>query len=72
MANRFEWAHVTDLERWLVKPDDLAELADDGNEDKDWGLSFSTGSNGCMIFGTLDDFVRLSDVIRKMVQEALK
>jgi hypothetical protein len=51
MATQFEWAHATDGPG-LLDPEELAEFADDGNVDGDWGLAFSTGSNGCMIFGS--------------------
>jgi hypothetical protein len=70
MASRFEWAHVSDVSPDLVEPVDLAEVADDGNPNGDFGLSFSTGSNGCMIFGTLDGIDELADKIKQMVTEA--
>jgi hypothetical protein len=55
---RFEWAHASGGFR-VVGPDELAELADDGNPDGDWGVAFMTGTNGCMLHGTTDQLRRL-------------
>jgi hypothetical protein len=51
VSTRYEWAG-TGFE--LLTPAEVAEEADDGNPDGDWGLAFSTGSNGCMIVGSAD------------------
>lgn len=72
MANDYEWAHVSDAEQWLVDPETLSDIADDGNPNKDFGLAFSTGSNGCMIFGSLKELDELADKIKTMVQDAKK
>jgi hypothetical protein len=69
MSARYEWAHTSDGPR-LVRPSELDELAPDGNEDWDWGLEFSTGSDGCMIYGSLDDLADLGDRIRALVAGA--
>lgn len=59
MATRFEWAHASGGFS-LIGPEELEELAPDGNEAREWGLEFSTGSNGCMIYGSLEDLHSLA------------
>jgi hypothetical protein len=54
VSTRFEWAHAS-CGPDLVTPEELAEYADDGNPDGDYGLAFMTGSDGCMIFGSPED-----------------
>jgi hypothetical protein len=56
---RFEWAHTSDGFS-LIGPEELEELAPAGNEAQEWGLSFTTGSNGCMIYGSLEDLHSLA------------
>lgn len=55
---RFEWAHAEGGFR-VVGPFELAEIAPDGNPEGDWGLAFSTGSNGCMLYGSPAELRRL-------------
>lgn len=64
--DRYEWAHAS-VGPQLVRPAVLRELADDGNPDGDWGLAWSTGSDGCMVFGSLDDLQSLATRITRMV-----
>lgn len=46
MANNIEWVH-TSQEPEVISPDLVEELADDGNEDRDWAV----GADGIMIYG---------------------
>jgi hypothetical protein len=61
MSDRYEWAG-TGFQ--LLTSAEVAELADDGNLDGEWGLAFSTGSNGCMIIGSAGELRALADNIR--------
>jgi hypothetical protein len=54
VSQRFEWAHASGGFE-LVVPDVLDDWAEDGNDAREWGLAFSTGSNGCMVYGSLED-----------------
>lgn len=69
MSSRFEWAHAS-VGPDLVGPDELDELAPDGNEDRDYGLAFMTGSDGAMVYGSLDDLDALADRVKDLVREA--
>lgn len=68
MSMRFEWATAFTPE--LVTPSDLEDLADDGNDDGDWGLAWSTGSNGCMVYGSLEDLRAMALSIIELVDAA--
>lgn len=70
MTSQYEWAHVSNGVR-LVGPDELHELAPVGNDDRDWGLEFSTGSNGCMIYGPLQDLIKLAENIHQQIEQAV-
>lgn len=62
MTTQWEWAG-TGFD--LVTPEELEELSEDGNDAGDYGLSFSTGSNGCMIVGSAEAMIEMAlEVIR--------
>ena len=63
-APQFESAHVSDDNTDLIIPELMAQWAGDGNPDRHHGLAFSTGSNGCMIYGSLDQLDWLGDKIK--------
>lgn len=55
--SRFEWAHATDGYR-RVDPDELDELAPDGNERAEWGVWMG---DEVMIYGLPVDMVNLGE-----------
>jgi hypothetical protein len=61
VSDRHEWAG-TGFQ--LLTPTAVVELADDGEDTGNWGLAFSTGSNGCMIIGSAGELRALADNIR--------
>lgn len=67
MSSRFEWAHAS-MGPELVPPDELDELAPDGNDDGEWGLAWMTGSDGCMVYGSLEDLHAMAVRIGLMVE----
>lgn len=69
MSSRFEWAHAS-MGPDLVDPDELDELAPDGNEDREWGLAFMSGSDGAMVYGSLDDLSEMVTRIQGLIAQA--
>ena len=50
MSQRYEWAQPSEGPR-LIEPNEVTELADDGNPDGYTGLAWG----GCMVYGTPDE-----------------
>jgi hypothetical protein len=53
MSQRFEWADPSAHISWWT-PEGIEEVAPDGNADGDFGISITTGSNGAMLYGSIE------------------
>lgn len=53
MAAHLEWVHAEHASMGLLHPNEIEMLADDGNDDEDWGI-FVGDEDGAVLYGPLE------------------
>jgi hypothetical protein len=67
MAQRFEWAHASAGFR-VVGPDELDELAPDGNAKREYGVWLG---DEVMVYGSLADLSALLEAVGTAIDDAI-
>lgn len=68
MSLRFEWADRKAEINWH-SPEELADLDWEGNLEMHYGISIMTGSNGTMLYGSVQDLEGLVTRIQRELRK---